>query len=174
MYKSYLKFSVGFWFLLFLFGATSVLFHPIYEMVNLIRIYLFSNLEDASIKLLDKQFTSIKNVKSEQEETLRRVKSKFFEPEKFGQVYQILNKISAKNNINIKKLHPEVSKSDSLFSIFPVRIGFVAEFHQILKFLAAIESELPGCQITFLKMENHTLKREKLEVELIFEIYILR
>ena len=174
MYKSYLKFSLGFWFLLFLFGATSILFQPISEMVNLVRIYLFSNPDDSSLEILDKQLSSIKNVKSEQEETLRRVKSKFIEPEKFGQVYQILNKISAKNKINIEKLHPEASKSDSLFSIVPVRMRFQAEFHQILKFLATIESRLPGCQITFLKIENHTLEREKLEAELLFEIYLLR
>ena len=88
--------------LLFLFGATFVLFHPISEMINLIRIYLYSNPADDSVELIDTQLTCIKNGKSELEDDLREVKLKFIEPEKFGQVYQILNKISVKNSIKIE------------------------------------------------------------------------
>lgn len=157
--------------LLFLFGTTYVLSNPISEMINLIKIYLGSNPDDDSLKLIDKQLTNVKNAESELKDELRKVKLKFIKRDEFSQVYQILNKLSKKNGIKIEKLHPEALKSDSLFSIFPVRIGFKADFHQILKFLTAIESELPGCHITFLKIENHLHRSQKLEVEFMFETF---
>ena len=174
MYKSYWKLSIGFWLLIFLIGTSSVLYHPFSKMISLIQVYLKSTSDYESVEEIADQISKTQKAKFKLEKDLKEIKSRLFELEKNTRVYEILNKISSGNRIIIEKLLPQPLKPDSLFSIFPVKIGFEAEFHKILKFLTSLESELPGCHITSLEIEKSLVGGEKLGVELVFETYILK